>query len=119
MKLLNLVMLSFLFLGCSIVPIQNIENVKIMPTQKKEHVKRVITNSATARGWKLSEKNESTLRAQLFVRSHEVIIDIPYTGSSFGISYVESKNMKYDGKVIHKKYMSWIQRLRTDILRNM
>ncbi len=119
MKSIGLIILSFLFLGCTTVPVQNIDNVTIMPTQTKEHVKRVITNAATARGWKVSEKNDSTIRAQLFARKHEVVIDIAYSGSSFSISYVDSKNMNYDGETIHKKYMAWIERLRTDILRNM
>ena len=59
------------------------------------------------------------IRADLFIRSHEVSVDIAYTDSSYSITYVSSKNMKYKEKknTIHPKYNQWIRNLDAAIMR--
>lgn len=80
-------------------------------------VRKAILAAATKRGWVARELSPGVITATLAARGHKVVVDIPYSGSSFSIIYKNSENLDYNSadNTIHGKYNSWVANLRHDI----
>ncbi|MBW3696331.1 hypothetical protein EK599_11560 [Vibrio sp. T187] len=110
--------LAFILLlaGCGRVqPVMNIEDTPVAYNLQSKQVKSAIYEAATNRDWLVSEVKPGLLRAELFVRSHHAVIEIPYSDKFYSIQYVESDNLKYSDGNIHRNYNRWINNLNTDI----
>ena len=105
--------------GCfSLQPVPSIDNVPITVVKAGRNTSEVIRTAAARKGWATSESQPGTVRCTLIVRTHKVVVDIPYTKNSFSIHYVDSVDMEYDkqGKMINRKYIQWVRNLEKQIM---
>lgn len=101
------------FAGCRTAPIQTIagERYSPSPSASTEEIKNAIERAGAGLGWTVVEAEPGKLRGTLRLRSHVVVVDIPYDRESFDIHYVSSENMLHSGDQIHKQYNNWINNL--------
>ena len=105
--------------GCrSLAPVHNITD-KTVVVAEHTTLQDAILSAGALKHWDMQIVRPGLIRADLFIRSHEVSVDIAYTDSSYSITYVSSKNMKYKEKknTIHPKYNQWIRNLNAAIMR--
>lgn len=106
--------------GCAFTsqPIQTFsyDNVNHVSVSK---MRQTIIDAATKRGWAVTEKKKGVLTATLVVRSHTVVVDIPYSSSGYEINYVSSINMNAENGTIHNKYNHWVNNLYQDVNREL
>jgi len=123
MKLLKIaVSMLFIFVlaGCGRVqPVMNVEDTPVAHNLQSKQVKSAIYESAENRGWLVSEIKPGLIRAELYVRSHHAVVDIPYNDKFYSILYVESENLKYDDVEIHRSHSHWVNNLNVDIKRKL
>ena len=131
MKLRILVLLLVVLAMCAAcrrgVPVYNptVELGATVGTSNQEDVRRAILTACAGRGWTAREAAPGRIEAKLVVRGkHTVFVDIPYSASSYAITYKTSTNMEHatknDGvEVIHPNYNKWVQLLEQDINRNL
>ena len=80
-----------------------------------DQVKSIITQTATARGWRVRDQRPGHLVATITPRSHMAAVDIIYTNKIYSIRYKESDNLLYNGANIHRNYNKWVKLLERDI----
>ena len=106
--------------GCGRVqPVMNVEHTPVALNLQSKQVKSAIYESAENRGWLVSEIKPGLIRAELYVRSHHAVVEIPYSDKFYSILYVESENLKYDDGEIHRNYNRWVNNLNVDIKRKL
>lgn len=106
-------------------PIQNVSNEPIASVSGKAisptQVRSAIITAGTSLGWSMKDAGPGKLEGTLHLRDHTAVVDIPYSGSSFSITYKSSQNLQESNGQIHKNYNGWIQNLdraiRTEISR--
>lgn len=76
-----------------------------------DRIEAAIEDALMERGWDIDARREGEIIATLEVRSHMVRIRLLYDSRKVRAFYIDSKNMKYDGTIIHKKYHVWIDLL--------
>ena len=100
-------------------PLYNVEQAPIVTGSGKapslEEVGRTIRQAAVAREWTVHEQAPGHLVAVITPRQHMAKVDIRYTTTSYSITYNDSRELKYDGKEIHRNYNKWIKLLEQDI----
>lgn len=102
-------------------PILNISQAPVVTPQGKaataEQVKAAIVRAGAALGWQMKDEGNGKISASITLRTHAATIAIPYSTSSYSITYVSSINLddEGDGK-IHKNYNGWIQNLNKGIV---
>jgi Fe-S-cluster-containing dehydrogenase component len=76
-------------------------------------VEKAINDAAKELKWISRSTGAGNIEAQLFVRKHELVVDISYTKTEYTIKYKSSKNLNYDEKkqTIHGKYAEWVRNL--------
>lgn len=82
-------------------------------------VEKAFKTCSTARGWKFTRVSNGKLVGKLNVRSkHSVEVEVEYSSKAFKISYLDSKNMKYNAanNTIHNRYNSWVNNLTNDVV---
>lgn len=92
-----------------ITPEQDITSYKV----SAEKVRAAIVKACTSLTWRIKDKDANTITATIVVRNkHTVVVDIPYTATSYSINYVRSTNMEAtsNGR-IHPNYNNWVIRL--------
>ncbi len=120
MKYLSRTLLAAVLLvlvaACS-APVHNVESVPVV-TQRHitlEEVKQAIITAGTGLGWEMMPQEDGRITGRLDIRKHVAIVDITYTDEDFSINYVDSTNLKYDGRLIHRNYNNWIMNLENRI----
>lgn len=116
-KLLSSMSILFvlLFLGCRGGYVQNIQTT--LPLKDKTTMKERILNAGESLGWYMKEIDDNTILARLMVRHHSATVKITYTGNSYNITYLRSRNLNYNAQnnAIHNQYNSWVQNLAKNI----
>ncbi len=84
-------------------------------------VEKAIMKACAEINWKAKKIEANTIRATIIVRGkHTIVVDIPYTTSSYKINYVSSVNMDTDGEGhIHPNYNKWVDNLAMHINQNL
>ena len=99
----------------TVVPIQNVSNAPVASASGKplsaDQVRGAIVRAGAALGWQMREVGPGKLTATLQLRTHTAEIEIPYSPSSYSITYKSSVNLKESNGQIHKNYNGWIQNL--------
>ena len=121
--LLNLA-ISIVFLAAASVaqagcmrcdPILNVSNAPVTSASGKaltdDQVKSAIIRASAALGWLMKEEGAGKITATLLIRKHTAVVDIPYSPSSYSITYKSSVNLDEADGQIHKNYNGWIQNL--------
>ena len=121
MKKIALLFCGLLLLcsGCfSPQSVPSIDRVPVTVVKAGRGMSEVIRTAAAKKGWAASEAKPGTVRCTLLVRTHKVVVDIPYTKDSFSIHYVDSEDMEYDAqnKMINRKYIQWVRNLEKQIM---
>lgn len=112
------------------VPIINHEKIEIItgtgnPPTTSQVAQAIKTAAAyDPNRWEISDSGDGKLEARTLVRNkHTVIVEIPYTTTSYGVLYKDSSNMKYDVRdgtpVIHPFYNRWVDSLIGNIRREL
>lgn len=101
--------------GCrttnSIYEVRDTMIVSNLSHPSKEDVRKAILRAGASLGWQLKENGPDALIGTLMLRSHVAVVDIPYSASSYSITYKSSTNLNYTGTSIHSNYNGWIQNL--------
>ena len=98
--------------ACS-APVHNVVSEPLLSQRDVtlEEVKQAIITAGTGLGWKMMPQEDGRITGQLDIRTHVAIVDITYSSKAFSITYVDSTNLKYDGRLIHRNYNNWIKNL--------
>lgn len=76
-----------------------------------EQTEKYIKRACAQLGWNCVSADANTIRGELMIRTHTLVVDIEYNNEQFSIKYVDSTNLKYDGKYIHRQYENWVLNL--------
>lgn len=110
-----LVSLAALFLsGCPHqAVVYNVDNVSIVVDgdHSLDDIKKAIIRAGGALGWSMKPVEPGKILGTLHLRSHMAQVNIPYSKSSYSISYKDSVDLNYDGEKIHSNYNGWIMNL--------
>ena len=106
--------------GCqTAAPIQNVSSVTISAQANKplsqDEVRAAILRAGAGLGWIMKDAGPGKLHGVLILRTHTAEVDIPYSASSYAITYSSSINMQEGGGKIHRNYNGWIQNLNRGI----
>jgi hypothetical protein len=80
-----------------------------------DQIRDVISRAAIDRGWVVERQANNTVRVKLSTRGHVAVADVSYSKEAFSITYVDSENLLYDGRMIHRNYNRWVMQLEKDI----
>jgi hypothetical protein len=107
---------SLLVAGGRNVPIRPVTSAVYASITVAE-VEKAIMAAASALYWIPVPINDGIIEANLFIRKHELVVDIAYTATEYTIRYKSSKNLNYDEKkhTIHRNYEPWIKNLNNKI----
>lgn len=103
-----------LFVGCTSKPMIQIENQGIparysSKTQlDSDQITRAIFAGCQAKGWEAKVIGPGLIEASITVRAHSVTVQIPYSSTSYSITYISSENLDYNNGNIHRSYNNWI-----------
>lgn len=95
-------------------PVYNVSAMPVMankPTVSLDEVGQAIIRAGATLGWQIRKVKPGLMLGTLHLRDHTALVDITYDPTSYSITYKNSTNLHYDGKVIHKNYNGWIQNL--------
>ena len=81
-------------------------------SQRADQIRR----AGAGLGWRMEPQAPGLVRGTLNLRAHQAVVDIPYDAQRFGIRYLSSSNLDYDGRSIHRNYNSWVQNLQNAIM---
>ena len=81
-------------------------------SQRADQIRR----AGAGLGWRMEPQGPGLMRGTLNLRAHQAVVDIPYDTQRFGIRYLSSSNLDYDGRSIHRNYNSWMQNLQNAIM---
>lgn len=94
-------------------------------TLSEKQMHDAIVKACVSNGWRASTTSPGNIEATIMVRNkHTVVVNIPYTPTSYSINYKASTNMEYkvksDGSAsIHPNYNNWVARLDQSIRSNV
>jgi len=111
MKKILFVLLSvFILAACKTTPVYNIEQSQVPAGITAKQVEKNIVKALIQKGWQVKANANGVILAEILVRTHTARIEISFDASQYSINYVDSTNLKYDGKknTIHKNYNNWI-----------
>lgn len=95
--------------------IYNVNDAPVATTSGKAmtaaHVRSAIITAGTALGWQIADAGPGKLVGTLNIRTHQAVVDIPYTAKSYSIVYRSSKNLDESNGTIHSNYNGWVQNL--------
>jgi hypothetical protein len=97
----------------------NVDNAAV-PAQSgkpmsQDQVRAAIVRAGSALGWQMKDEGPNKLVGTLMLRTHQAVVDIPYSATNYSIKYRSSVNLDEGGGNIHKNYNGWIQNLNRGI----
>jgi hypothetical protein len=119
-----LTLLSAFAMARTSVPIVNFDDVAVSTGSNAKlsaaQVGESIKTAAQAKTWTVSPAGDNKMTATLQVRGkHTVVIEIPYSATSYSLLYKDSSNMKHEVEggtpVIHPFYNKWVATLKDGI----
>lgn len=115
----GLVILASFILLTSCSTMQPVMNVKqpIAHGMSTKHIESAITQGAHSLGWKTHKVRTGLIVATINSRGHYAAVNIKYNRNNYCITYKSSRNLNYNGALIHKHYNSWIKNLNDRIQR--
>lgn len=86
-----------------------------------EQVEQAILTGMAVRGWRPRTRQPGLITAELNLRQHQAVIEIPYDHTQYAIRYVSSDNMdeSKSGERIHRNYNRWVRNLDADIQKKL
>jgi uncharacterized protein YbjQ (UPF0145 family) len=116
-----LLALALLLGGCTSKPVYNAkESFSSEMGFTEARMSRAIVTALNDRLWVVQSVKPGMIKAAITVRGqHHAEVDIPYTVTSFEIDYRSSTGLNYKDGKIHGNYNRWVNRLRSNILREL
>lgn len=116
-SLAALLLLALALAGCGTAPEQNIAGAALPSSAPyaKADVRSAVLRAGGVLGWRMHEESPGHVVGRIAIDEHLAIIEVTYDEKSYGISYRDSTNLKYDGKRIQKDYNQWVRKLRKRI----
>jgi hypothetical protein len=114
------VLLGAALIGCGgAMPIKNVDNAPITAATSQNvslsAVRQAILRAGATLGWQMKDAGPNKLIATLNIRTHQAVVEIPYTEKNYSIKYLSSINLHERDGTIHKNYNGWISNLTRDI----
>ena len=105
-------LLGLVAIACTAQPLVR-RSETIAPARDPAVVEAAILKALANRGWVAQKERPGSLLATLDLRTHQVVTRITYSGSSFEVDYVSSKDMGYTKDAggqekIHRNYNGWV-----------
>jgi hypothetical protein len=103
--------------SCRTTTIYNVVDSPVSTASGKEpsldQVTKAIVAAGTGLGWSMAVVHPGLINGTLNVRSHQAVVEIPYTTKAYSIKYKNSSDLKYDPEkqTIHSNYRGWVQNL--------
>ena len=102
--------------GCARTgPIYNVSDAPVATASGKAataaQVRNAIISAGSALGWQIADAGPGKLVGTLNIRTHQAVVDIPYSAKSYSIVYKSSQNLDASGGAIHTNYNGWVQNL--------
>ena len=106
--------------GCyTAAPIMNVSNTTVIGPAgtplSAEQVRGAIIRAGASLGWVIVDARPGVLNGRLVLRTHTADVEIPYSPTSYSITYKSSINLDEGGGKIHRNYNGWIQNLNRNI----
>jgi hypothetical protein len=120
--LLTVVFCTILLGACRTAPVYNVGHAPVATGSghaNMREVRQAILKAGSGLGWRMRLRKPGHIVGTLALRSHLAVVDIVYNTQAYSIQYNRSRNLKYDGKHIHKNYNGWIRNLRNHIDANL
>jgi hypothetical protein len=101
--------------GRAPMPMEDFSKMEIHVGEKKltaDQVRKAIVVAGSKSGypWTVVGESPGVLKMSTTVRGkHVVVVEVSYTPTSYGIKYVSSENMGYQGGLIHPNYNNWVR----------
>ena len=92
-------------------PVLNVEGASFQGRAPLRRRAEQIKRAGAGLGWAMQDVYPGLIRGTLNVRSHQAVVDVPYTQTTFSVRYASSNNLDYSGSGIHKNYNSWVKNL--------
>ena len=99
-------------------PIQNVENRPITGVTRPltaEQVERAIAAAGVRRGWVFTRVEPGLLRGTHADQGHTLILDVPFTASTYSVRVNSSVRLREGDGTIHRTANRWIRNLQQDI----
>lgn len=111
--MIALILAALAITGCRTAPIYNVRDAPIASetTPTMDDIAKAIKRAGNSLGWQIKEDKPGHMTGTLYLRRHTAIVDISYDRKKYSITYKDSKELNYDGEVIHPNYNGWIQNL--------
>ena len=110
-RFVALSILVFLLAGCMTAPIYTVENAQVFTASGKPpthaQVRQAVIQGAISKTW--------TIEARLIHRTLEAVVTIDYSPQRYSIRYKDSRKLSYEDGNIHKRYNTWVRKLRAAI----
>jgi glyceraldehyde-3-phosphate dehydrogenase/erythrose-4-phosphate dehydrogenase len=95
--------------GCApMAPIQNVSDVSVQVVGNKPltetDVRNAIVRAGSGLGWIMKDAGPGKLNGTLILRTHTAEVEIPYSTSSYSITYKSSINLQESNGKIHRNY---------------
>ena len=110
--------LTFLMSSCVTTLIDPVD-FQLPAGFKPAEVESAIKRAAVDRGWVVEKIGDGKAELSLQNRSHFIKIAVTYSGEKLMFRYLDSQDMRYDGRRIHKKYHVWLDQLANSIKINL
>jgi hypothetical protein len=99
-------------------PIQSVENRPITGVTRPltaDQVERAIAAAGVRRGWVFTRVAPGLLRGTHTDQGHSLVLDVPYTASTYSIRVNSSVGLRESDGTIHRTANRWIRNLQQDI----
>lgn len=117
--ILAILLVTLAVTGCATVPIMSVDSAPVPTVAGKpmtqEQVRAAIVRAGGALGWQMKDDGPNKMVATLMLRTHQAVVEIPYSSTSYSIKYRSSINLDESNGNIHKNYNGWIQNLNKGI----
>ena len=107
----------FALTSCRTTTIYNVVDSPVATASGKEpsldQVTKAIVAAGTGLQWTMSVVHPGLIVGTLNIRSHQAVVEIPYTTKAYSIKYKNSSDLNYDPEkqTIHSNYRGWVQNL--------
>ena len=121
-RVLMIGVVLILFSAC-VAPLYEISDTPIETGTEEgltlAQVETAIKTAGEGIGWKMKTVKPGEITGTFRSSRYTAAVRIPYSPQNYSIFYKSSKNLKYDGAKIHKKYNELVQNLSTAIGREV
>lgn len=124
MRCLLMLALAVTLLGARQAPLIDPEPIDVPAGMSVDKVASVIEWATRKRQWWVDKQEPGRMVVVQLVQGHRAKVAIVYDAKTVKLQYVSSQNLGFEARpdgsrVIHPRYIAWVNNLRSDILRDL